>query len=251
MDTRLQKIYEDMENNTLGIDDTFQFKCRTCGKCCKNRHDIILTTRDLHNIARSLGRSMQYIVEQYCHVYIGHSSRIPIVRLKPTGPEQTCPLLRNRRCIVHSAKPIVCALFPLGRAMNVEASKSCVELTEKIQPTYFLQPDTCGSKDQTHTVRSWLEEFGVPVQDEFYSLWTENFIYLSDAFRKFDELKIPDKQMQPLWDLTYSAAYVSYDTEKDLIPQFQESMVRLRGFFEKVMAVSEKHFGGMRNGTQT
>ena len=47
MDKRMQEILENYEKNALGMDDTFQFKCRECGKCCKNREDILLTIMGL------------------------------------------------------------------------------------------------------------------------------------------------------------------------------------------------------------
>ncbi len=183
MDNRTEKIYQDMQAGALGLDDTFKFKCRGCGKCCKNREDILLTARDLHNIARDLGRTIPEIVERYCEVYIGGTSRMPVVRLRPTGPDKACPLLRNKRCIVHKSKPIVCALFPLGRAFARPEEDAGDAGTQDIKPQYFMQSNVCGSKEHEQTVRSWLEEFGIPAEDEFYSLWTQAAIAVSTFFR--------------------------------------------------------------------
>jgi len=226
MDKRLEKIVENMEQNALGIDDEFHFKCRVCGKCCKNRHDIMLTTRDLYNIAHELHRTTGYVVDRYCEAYIGGSSRIPIVRLKPTGPDQACPLMRDKRCIVHTAKPVVCAIYPLGRAVNFEQMEENDET--KIKPTYFFQPDACGSRDQVHTVRSWLNQFGIPVEDEFFPLWTEMNTLMSTSFRDLESQNTPDEPMNRLWDIAFFHMYISYDTEKDLMPQYRENMEKIR-----------------------
>ena len=40
MDPRMRYIMENYDNNALNLDDTFAFKCRACGKCCKNREDV-------------------------------------------------------------------------------------------------------------------------------------------------------------------------------------------------------------------
>lgn len=56
----------------------------------------------------------------YCEYYIGSNSRMPIVRLKPRGSVQRCPLLKDRKCSVHKAKPVVCAMFPIGRGIRTE-----------------------------------------------------------------------------------------------------------------------------------
>ena len=58
---------EEMVNNIdkylIGLDDTFSFKCRGCGKCCKNREDILLNTRDLFNIAATLKLTICQVLE--------------------------------------------------------------------------------------------------------------------------------------------------------------------------------------------
>jgi len=114
-----QELVENLDKYLIGLDDTFAFKCRRCGKCCKNREDILLNARDLYNIAVKLNLSIHKIVETYCDVYIGDTSRIPVVRLKPRGANKACPLLNGDHCSVHDSKPSVCALFPLGRvALN-------------------------------------------------------------------------------------------------------------------------------------
>ena len=232
MDKRLEKIVEDMAQNALGLDDEFHFKCKGCGKCCKNRHDIMLTTRDLYSIGRSLHRTTSYVVERYCDTYIGKDSRIPIARLKPKGPEESCPLLRGKRCIVHTSKPVVCAIYPLGRA-------AIFEQAGKIEPKYFFQSDTCGSREQAHTVRGWLNQFGIPVEDEFFQLWTEMSTFLSTAFRELESQGTTDKSRERLWNIAFFHMYINYDTGKDLMPQYQENMATLRELLANMGEVAE------------
>ena len=248
MDNRLKDFTENFENNPLGLDDTFQFNCRMCGKCCKNRHDIMLTTRDLYNIAKYFGRSMRYVVERYCVVYTGEISRVPIVRLQPSGPEQACPLLRDKRCVVHASKPVVCALFPLGRGIFTPSDEDGSELPDEFKPIYVAQPVTCGKQDQIHTVRDWLGQFGIPVEDEFYILWTKAVTTLSDIFRRMEEMKITDKPEGFLRNVAYSALYINYQTDIDLMPQFRDSMADLRKIFAKAKADIEKFIGGAQDG---
>jgi Fe-S-cluster containining protein len=233
MDKRTENILENCEKNRLGLDDTVRFTCRTCGKCCKNRDDIMLTARDLYNIARSLSRTIKYVIERYCEVYIGRDSRMPIVRLRPGGYGKVCPLLRDGKCIVHDAKPVVCALFPLGRAASVRRTDDIAEKPEEFQSVYFMQPVTCGTKDHSHTVRSWLDMFGIPAEDEFYNIWTETIVFISDFFRSIEARKATEKTLMPLWDIAFSELYAAYDTEKELLPQFRENAAKLRvGFAE-------------------
>ena len=228
MDQRMQNIFHNIENNSLGLDDTFQFECRECGKCCKNRKDILLTTQDLYNIAKYLGRMIDEIVGRYCYVYIGESSRIPVVKLNPVGSDNVCPLLRDKHCIVHKVKPIVCALFPLGRAVVNAPERTEAKNTDNIKPQYFIQPIKCGLKTQTHTVRDWLGKFDVPIEDEFYSLWTSAILFLSEYFTELEDQKMDCSVIKRFWNITYMMLYLGYDASIDFIPQFRDRIPQLK-----------------------
>lgn len=245
---RMEDILADMQNNSLALDDTFDFKCKGCGKCCKNREDILLTARDLYNIARELSRTIEEIVERYCEVYIGHGSRTPIIRLNPVGPERVCPLQYKKKCIVHKAKPGVCALFPLGRAVSFESTDNDERTAENIRPTYFMQSATCGGTGKTQTVRDWLTQFGLPVEDEFYGLWNEMVSYLSKFFRELEEKKVTPKTLDMLWNAAIQMVYINYDPKKDLIPQFRENTAQLKEIFSMVKEQAEFFFGGVPDG---
>ena len=72
---------EDLKQSLLDLDSEFRFKCRRCGKCCKNQNTIILNPRDIFRIARKQARTMSAVIDDYTEVYIGPDSRIPIVHL--------------------------------------------------------------------------------------------------------------------------------------------------------------------------
>ena len=245
---RMQGILEDYEKNSLELDDTFKFNCRGCGKCCKNREDILLTARDLYNIASHLGRTPEYIVERYCEIYIGDSSRLPIVRLKPSGPEKACPLLRDRRCIVHQAKPVVCALFPLGRATIMSQTDNGIEKPGSLQPRYFIQQVSCGTTDRANTVRGWLEQFDIPAEDEFYTLWTDGITSVGEFLRNMEAKRITERTMSVFREAAIFGMYINYDPKKELIPQFRENMEKLLSVLSDMSAVAEKVFGGVQVG---
>ena len=38
-DPRLVEIVENRDQYKIGLDDTFTFGCKMCGKCCTNRED--------------------------------------------------------------------------------------------------------------------------------------------------------------------------------------------------------------------
>ena len=116
----MSKRPEELMQNLLSLDDTFAFRCVGCGKCCIQREDILLTARDLFRAAKHLGLKTEEFVDTYCECYIGGTSKLPVVRLKPEGANHHCPMLNGKKCLIHAAKPIVCALFPLGRMVTGE-----------------------------------------------------------------------------------------------------------------------------------
>lgn len=60
-----QELVENFEQYRIGLDDTFAFKCRECGKCCKEREDILLNSRDVYNIATALNLTHEQVIEKY------------------------------------------------------------------------------------------------------------------------------------------------------------------------------------------
>lgn len=197
----------------IGLDESFEFKCNQCGKCCINREDIILTPRDLFNISKELGMQPAEVVNKYCECYIGDNSRVPVVRLLPVGSIKRCPLLKNRKCSVHRVKPTVCAMFPVGRLMKSGEG-------EKPELMYIINEIDCGDKGETHTVREWLGRFGISLEDEFFMKWNSLIVKLSTTIREM-ESKIPEKTLQLLWNALGVILYLEFDTEKEFMEQFE------------------------------
>lgn len=52
MDERLKNIVDNFEAMKIGVDEPFPFHCTMCGKCCINREDILLTPKDIYNMAK-------------------------------------------------------------------------------------------------------------------------------------------------------------------------------------------------------
>ena len=82
------KSPEEMEQYLLDLDSEFRFKCRRCGKCCKNQDTILFNARDIYNIAKKIGKTPKQVIEECAEVYIGDSSRIPVVHMVPVGQQQ-------------------------------------------------------------------------------------------------------------------------------------------------------------------
>ena len=220
MNNRLKHIVENYEKMRIGIDDSFSFHCTQCGKCCIHREDILLNAKDLYKIAKHLKLSPEQVIAQYCEVYIGDSSRLPVVRLNPRGAVHRCPFLKNQKCSIHQVKPVVCAMFPLGRAIRIQLDQQVkTEMTTSKIEYIFNHPE-CGDRSETQTVRDWLNMFEVPIDDEFFIRWQQT---LSDVARKIHEIEpvYSSKVMSMVWNGVYTLLYLQYDTDREFDKQFE------------------------------
>ena len=242
MDNRLKYIGEHLEEMLIGPHEKFRFHCTQCGKCCINREDILLNPKDLYNIAATLSISQEEAVERYCETYMGGTSRLPIVRLRPQGSIKRCPLLKDQKCMVHKAKPTVCAMYPLGRCLAISQDTMSRIETAELKPQFILNEVDCGDNAEEHTVREWLESFGIPVEDQYYIRW-QRIAMLASKVIKGVEGSWTTHGLNMLLTLIYNVLYLGYDMDKEFEPQFEERAEELRTILVKI----ESGMGGAEN----
>ena len=121
----------------LAAGDRFAFRCAGCGGCCRGREDLVLSGYDLYRLSRRLGLPPKITARAFCRSYIGAVSRLPVLRLAPVRAERNnCPFLTGGRCAVHEARPLACALYPLGQEIGREeliTVEEEVELAQRIR----------------------------------------------------------------------------------------------------------------------
>lgn len=233
MDERLKNIMDSLDARRIGLDESFKFHCTQCGKCCIHREDILLNPKDIYNMSKELGISTEKMFEQYCEAYVGDDSRVPIVRIKPKGSVKRCPLLKERKCLVHQSKPSVCAMFPIGRFLQVgDADGNVRDITVDDVQYIFTKPD-CGDGTESYTVREWLEFFGIPIQAEFFIKWQKVIIETSIIFRKMEK-KFRPHVMELVWTAAFVVLYLHYDTGEDFLPQFEENAQSFQELLHKI-----------------
>ncbi len=233
MDERLKDIVENLDSMKIGLDETFKFHCMMCGKCCIHREDILLSPKDIYNMAKELGIKPEELFEQYCEVYVGQDSRVPIVRLKPRGSVKRCPLLKNRKCMVHKVKPTVCAMFPIGRCLMATNPKEGLNDITQSQMQYIFSNPGCGDGSETQTVREYLESFGIPVEDNFFLKWQQAILDMGNFFRKIEKV-VSQETMELVWTAAFTGIYLHYDIGQEFMIQFESNS---KNFFDLLDAV--------------
>ena len=228
--TRNDDILELAKKNRLTRTDKFNFACKQCGNCCKNREDILLNPFDLNRLAHALKMPQQEVVQKYCSVYIGEASRLPCVCIKPIGKNKICPFLKNdgRHCFVHKEKPTVCALFPLGRGIALDEGKSVF---------YILQDVKCGLRNEKHTPEEWLNEFNLHESEEWFVEWSEFVGKVMPMIQKLEK-QCPKGIINGFYNVILIELYFKYEQNYDaeyfeypsFIAQFRRASTKFIGF---------------------
>lgn len=201
-----------MIQSTLTLTDTFKFSCKVCGNCCRNRKEpIILAGYDVFKIAKAMKIEMSEVLNKYTIGYIGKTSNLPIHILKERQ-DGSCSLLRNGKCIVHNNKPIVCAIYPLGRYFIPTEGKF----------GYFQQPIYCGDKIE-HTLEEWLNAFNIHEWDEASSLWASTVTKLAEQTMKIKSCE----EIQKVARQIEAALYIDYNISQPYAEQLIQNTVNL------------------------
>ena len=79
---QLAEKFDKGEIKFLDENDEIEFTCEQCGKCCRNRDDIIISPFDLYHMVRATGKGPMEVTSKYGNLYIGHNSNLPIIQLR-------------------------------------------------------------------------------------------------------------------------------------------------------------------------
>ena len=105
--------------------------CMGCSSCCQGMgNSIILDPLDLHRLCTGLEQTFDELMGHSIELNIADGIILPNLRMN--GKEEACFYLNPEgRCSIHSLRPGICRLFPLGRLYQEESFQ------------YFLQVHEC------------------------------------------------------------------------------------------------------------
>lgn len=235
MDKRLQHIVDNYDSLKIGVDEPFKFNCTICGKCCVGREDILLNAQDVFRLSKELNIHPKEFIKKYCEVYIGPDSKMVIIRLLPVGPYKICPLLQGHRCIVHKVKPTVCAMYPIGRSIQLlpEDVKDPKITLDKVQ--YIKIDPKRGDNKKTHTVREWLGQFGISVEDTFFVEWQQLLMKVSMSMQILEK-KLHNEYINSLYNVILMGIYIAYDLDEDFMEQFRRNASSTKQLLDDIVA---------------
>lgn len=110
-----------MQNLTpVAWNERIHFECHHCGACCRHVKDSVpLESLDVYRMARFLRSqdksfdSIDYMLSRYAEPVPLHECGYFIYTLKTVGADDACIFLKDNRCMIQTAKPRACRIYPL------------------------------------------------------------------------------------------------------------------------------------------
>jgi Fe-S-cluster containining protein len=206
--------------NRMKNTDNFGFKCSECGKCCKNRSDVVVSGYDLFRISKYMNVPGKVVINGFFNIRKGAQTGLPVLvaKQKKNGD---CIFLNDKKCSIHSVKPLPCALYPLGQ--NID---------ENGEIEYFIQRTDCGGKEYNFTVNDYLEMFSIDKREENDILWANTCMLLSKKISALSP-KLHPAQNRMLFSHTLELLYIKYNTSDMFENRFKNNVESIYKIIEK------------------
>ena len=215
---RSRNILEEISDGKLyDIDHMVKadtYGCNGCSDCCKDVGDlVVLTPFDVHEIVSHLGIGFDELLGD--KIQLRTNNKISLPYLKMQDKTKNCSFLdKEGRCMIHSKRPNICRLFPLGRVYKDNDFK------------YFLQIGNCPKSDLKDVkVRDWVGIENYNENKKFILEW-HNFIKALTFRLKFvrDEKEI-DEINKVLLDNFYNIKEDDfYDAFAKVLPEIKNKL---------------------------
>ena len=120
----------------------FGFSCNRCLACCRHKK-IQLNPYEIARLANNRGLSTTEFINRYT------TNSGAVLQFEQAG---TCVFLNTEGCAVHSDRPLVCRLYPLGRHVPFSGSETFSQIE--------LEEECKGIFHETGNVKQYLDEQG-------------------------------------------------------------------------------------------
>lgn len=156
-------LEEISDGRTYGLNDMVKAdtgNCIGCSKCCAGMgSSIALDPYDIWLMKNHLGKNLQELINEG-RIELNMVDGLILPNLK-MGTNERCTFLNEEgRCDIHSARPGICRIFPLGRVYDENGFK------------YFLQKNECIKDNRAKIkVKKWIDTENIEENQRFILEW--------------------------------------------------------------------------------
>lgn len=201
------------DGKLYGINDLVKADCNDCtgcSACCQGMgSSIILDPLDIFNLTKGLNLTVEQLMVDKIELNVVDGTILP--NLKMAGESERCSFLNEEgRCSIHTFRPGICRLFPLGRLYEEHGFK------------YFLQVHECKKENKTKIkVKKWIDTPDLKKNEQFVIDW---HYFLKDLQTKIKESK-DEGWIKEINLYVLNQFYLKpYDSNQDFYVQFQERL---------------------------
>ena len=209
-------INEISDGNLYGPNDMVKADCgdcKGCSACCHDMGDsIVLDPYDVYRLTTALQLSFEALLNDKIELNVFDGMILP--HLKMSGKKGACAFLDEAgRCRVHSARPSICRLFPLGRIYADGGFQ------------YFLQTHECKNENRTKIkVKKWIDTPNLKQNDEFILAWHDFVCDIQNKVMQAADDSVFKKVNMFLLQQFYMEPYKG----EEFYPQFQERLAKAK-----------------------
>lgn len=214
---RFTDINEISDGKKYNINDMVKIECHNCEgcfSCCINMNGLItLDPYDIYRMTNSNnGDNNNFTFEMLISsekIELTVDRGIIIPTLKMDKSTSKCSFLnKNGRCSIHSIRPGICRLFPMGR------------LYENGSFYYFLQKNECKYENKTKVkLKKWLDTPEINRYEKFINDWHYFIKNLQEKVKGADDITRKNINM-----LLLQIFYIEKYNEKNFYEEFNERM---------------------------
>lgn len=183
-------------------------ECRGCSSCCEGMgQSILLDPYDIFQLQTVTGHDFAGLMRETIELCVENGIILPALKMQPET--DACGFLnREGRCSIHSHRPGLCRLFPLGRKYDETGLH------------YFLLEDACQIQNRTKMkIKKWLEIPALSKYERFLVMWHDLRKELQEQIAERQDDSFAQKVNVEFLEVFYKKPF---DTARDFYEQFEE-----------------------------
>ena len=216
-------IKEISDGNLYGPNDMVKADCgdcKGCSACCQGMGEsIVLDPYDVYRLTTGLNLSFEALLADKIELNVFNGMILP--NLKMAGEKEACAFLNEEgRCSIHSIRPGICRLFPLGRYYENGSFQ------------YFLQIHECKNENRTKKKKKkWIDTPDLKQNEKFILAWHD---FVNEIQTKMMEIS-DDALFKKVNMFLLQQFFIERYNEEDFYKQFEERLEKAKTVVNMLM----------------